>query len=65
MKFNMLFFSILFIFLIAGAAVAMPHIARLSNFSEPGIMLPFGMILVGMSTLGRKFVFEPKAIIKK
>ena len=58
MKFNILFLSVLLIFLTASAALAVPHIAWITNFSEPGIMLPIGMILVGMSNIGRRLVKE-------
>ena len=54
MKLKILLFLFLAIFLITGAALAMPQIERISSFPEPAAMLLFGACLIGMAIFGRK-----------
>ena len=58
MKLKILLFFSLSTFFITSAALAMPQIMESSAFSEPGIMLLFGIFLIVMTAFGRKVFFK-------
>ena len=58
MKFKILLFLFLSIFLIASSAFAMVQLLDISSFPEPWVMLLFCMCLIGMIASARKIFVD-------